>query len=83
MPSYWYWGMVINPLHYVFKALMVNHFGTDELKDKIWIDGKTVLQYYSFEGASGWHQLGYLTCFLTFFTGATTLILTYSKYSKR
>lgn len=49
---------------YAWTAVMINQF---EAQDPMWINGKTVLQYYGIDNQSKWANLGYLSCFVAFF----------------
>lgn len=80
MPPWWAWYSYINPLRYSWSALMVNQF---EANDPIWIDGKTVLEYYSLDNQSKWANLGYVCCFFLFFLFCSWAALNYRTFQKR
>jgi ABC-type multidrug transport system permease subunit len=65
MPIGWAWYSRIVHMRYAWSALMINHYEKLEIP---FLDGKTVLQYYSLDDAgSAWTNVGYLLAFYIMF----------------
>jgi hypothetical protein len=43
---------------------MLNQFGAN---DPVWVEGKTILEFYGIQGQSMWAHLGYVAAFVAFF----------------
>jgi len=80
MPPWWKWYSYINPVRYSWTALMINHF---EGQNAVFLDGKTVLEYYSLDGQSKWANFGYVCCFFVFFLTLSWAALNYRTFQKR
>eukprot|EP00887_Chlorella_sp_A99_P000295 scaffold13.g295.t1 len=81
MPAYWKWFSYIDYLKYGWGALMVNQFGGD--KDAMYVNGQTILRYFSLDGASGWGWMGIEVGFFSFFMVAAYLALNFVNHVKR
>lgn len=81
MPSYWSWFCYLNFLRYAWGSLMVNQFGDD--RDVQFLNGQTVLEYYSLDGINKWAWLGFEIIFFFVFFLLTFLALTYIRWQKR
>lgn len=80
MPPWWKWYSYINFLRYSWGALMTNQFSEE---DPIWIDGKSVLQYYELDGIRRSNFIGFLALFFAFFFVCAWATLSFKKYSNR
>eukprot|EP00775_Hariotina_reticulata_P005937 gene5937-6176_t len=80
MPPWWKWFSFINPLRYSWTAVMLNQFGAH---DPVWVEGKTILEFYGIQGQSMWANLGYVAAFVAFFLACAWIALTFSRYQKR
>lgn len=60
---------------------MVNQFAGQ--RDTLFLAGKTILEYYSLDGASKWAYLAYLAAFLATFTMGAWAGLAFRKYGVR
>jgi hypothetical protein len=59
---------------------MVNQF---KGHDEIYLDDKTVLDYFGMKGSSEWANIGYGALFFVFFFTMTGLSLTYKQHVTR
>ena len=78
------WVFVVqNAVHlrYAFQAMMINNW---EDNDTIFLDGKTVLQYYGMDNeGSAWENIGILFAFYLVFISIAYLALAKLSHIKR
>jgi ABC-type polysaccharide/polyol phosphate export permease len=80
IPKYWRWYSYVEPLTYSWGAMMANQF---EAVDPVWIEGKTVLEYYGLKSVDKWAYIGYLSLFFLVFFVLTWTALRYKNYQQR
>lgn len=81
IPKYWKWFSIIDVLRYAFGPLMVNQFAGD--RNVQFVDGITVLDYYSFGGISMWGWVGIEVAFAAVFFVLAYLALKYVRHVRR
>eukprot|EP00877_Chromochloris_zofingiensis_P002281 jgi/Chrzof1/12053/Cz06g19180.t1 len=80
MPPWWKWYSYTNFLRYSWIAMMLNQFSAH---DPVWVDGRTVLQFYGIAGGSAWDNLGYTVLFFVFWVTAAWVTLATRRYQQR
>lgn len=60
--------------------MMLNQFSAH---DPVWVDGRTVLQFYGIAGGSAWDNLGYTVLFFVFWVTAAWVTLATRRYQQR
>jgi hypothetical protein len=81
IPNYWKWYSYIDFLKYAWGALMKNQFNGD--RNKEFVQGQTILDYYGFTGISMWGWLAIEACFFVAFFAFAFLALKYVKHVRR
>ncbi|PSC74385.1 P-loop containing nucleoside triphosphate hydrolase isoform B [Micractinium conductrix] len=81
IPNYWKWYSYIDVLRYAWGALMANQFGGD--RNVPFLNGETILEYYSLGGINMWGWLGIEACFTVVFFVFAYLALKYVRHVRR
>ncbi|KAL4428045.1 hypothetical protein ABPG75_002134 [Micractinium tetrahymenae] len=81
IPKYWRWFSLVDVLRYAFGPLMKNQFSGD--RNVPFVDGISVLDYYSFGGISMWGWVGIEVAFFAVFFLLAFLALKYVRHVRR